>query len=447
MRTLKLTLLALALAAAAPTWAADPTPAELKKELDALKAKLAETQTELNRIVVKAEATEDARDSNGFKNFKVSGYADVGFYYNVNKERAGFQFLAPLSRDFYGYDSSYNGSLALDFQKETDSGVKYRLTLVPARSIGEFIGAAGVVHEASVSIPVEALDGKLFLGQVPDWSGYEYLPPTQNKLITHNLLFDFTLPYAYTGVGIEKSVGKWVLKGMVAQVNTPIRNLGEQVPVFACRGDYTGGEFWGLGYACLAGKKTNLRSIDPDVGGARVNPVDSTPYSTKDTLVLTAEIDGWYTRGDVTLNAQVSYGQQEKASITADPTTGNLRDSQWIGASVLAAYKLTPRLEGILRADYIYNRKNGGGLFDWVDADGANGVGANPDDLEKGVDRYAVTAGLSYAFDPSVVWKVEYRYDGATKKVFGNKDALDGGPNPKSLNNNSLVSTSFVFSF
>ena len=438
MRTLKLTLLALALAAAAPTWAADPTPAELKKELDALKARLAETQAELNRIVVKAEATEDARDANGFKNFKVSGYADVGFHYNANKERAGFQFLAPASREAYGYDDSYFGSAALDFLKETDSGARFHLTLVPARSIGDFIGGAGIVHEASVSLPVEALGGKLFFGQVPDWSGYEYLPPTTNKLITHNLLFDFTLPYVYTGVGIEKPVGKWVLKGMVAQVNTPIRNLGESVPVFVCRGDYTGGEFWGLGFACLGGKKTNFNG-------------------TKDTLALTAEIDGWYTRGDVTLNAQVSYGQQEKAAVTVDPNTGDFRTAQWFGASVLAAYKVTPRLEGVLRADYIYNQKHGGGLFDWVASDPTQGVGPDPfGDPEKGADRYAVTAGFSYALDPSVVWKAEYRYDGATKKVFGNKaaildfangDAPGTSADAKYKNNNSLVSTSLVFSF
>ncbi len=447
MRTLKLTLLALALAAATPTRAADPA-AETKQELEALKAKLAETQAELNRIVVKTEALEDARDDSGFKGLKVSGYADVGYHYNVNKERGNFQFLAPLASDPYGYDSSYNGSAALDFQKETDSGAKFRLTIVPARSIGEFIGGSGIVHEASVSFPVEALDGRVFAGQIPDWSGYEYLPPTQNKLITHNLLFDFTLPYAYTGVGLEKSVGKWTLKGMVAQVNAPIRQIGENIPVLAVRGDYEGGEFWGLGFAGLVGKKTNLRPgvenidlTDPNtpIDNTGLNPVTGEAYSTKDTLVVTAEIDGWYTRGDVTFNAQLSYGQQEKAAITADPTTGNLRDAQWIGASVLAAYKMTPQVEGILRADYIYNRKNGGGLFDWVEADAANGVGSNPDDPEKGVDRYALTAGLSYAFDPSIVWKLEYRYDGATKKVFGNKDALVGGANPKVCNNTYLV--------
>jgi len=439
MRTLKLTLLALALAAAAPALAADPTPAETKKELDALKARLAETQAELNRIVVKAEAMEDARDESGLKGFKVSGYLDVGYHYNVNKERGSFQFLVPNSSEIYGYDNSYFGSVALTVEKETESGAAFKLTLVPARSTGDFIGGANIVHEATVSIPVEAIGGKIFAGQVPDWSGYEYLPPTTNKLITHNLLFDFTLPFVYTGVGVETSAGDWTLKAMVANVNTPIRQLGENLPVFACRGDMEGSEFWGIGFACLAGKKANFRAgVDDGTGNV---------YSTKDTLVLTAEIDGWYTRGDLTLNAQVSYGQQEKAAITVG-ADGNLRDSQWIGASVLAAYKVTPRTELILRGDYIYNQKNGGGLFDWVEGDASNGLGPDPaGDPEKGADRYAITAGLSYQALENVVLKGEYRYDGATKKVFGNKDALTGGADPKNLNNNSLVSGSIVFSF
>lgn len=445
MRTPKLTLLALALAGALPALAAEPT-VDARKELDALKARVAELERaggmtpeqarEFNRIAVKTEALEDGRDASGFKNLKISGWADLGYHYNFNAERGSFQFLVPSSAAAYGYDNSYFGSLALDLLKETDSGVKYHLTLMPARSAGEFIGGAGLVHEASVSIPVEALDGKLFFGQLPDWSGYEYLPPTQNKLITHNLLFDFTLPYTYTGVGLEKPLGKWVLKGMIANVNQSMRSLGEHAPAFVCRGDYTGGEFWGLGFACLAGKKANL------AGG-------------KDTTTLTGEVDGWYTRGDVTLNFHVAYGQQDGASITPDPVSDALRKAQWMGGSVLAAYKVTPRAELIVRADYVTSPKNGGGLFDWTAADPTQGIGADPADPEKGVDRYAVTAGLSYAFDPSVVWKLEYRYDGASKKVFGNKvaiqDYLDEAATPSPgaamKSSNSLVSTSMVFSF
>ncbi len=73
------------------------------------------------------------------------------------------------------------------------------------------------MHEASVSIPLGDLQTRLIAGQVPDWSGYEYLQPTLNKLITHNLLFDFTLPTAYTGAGMEVTRGQVVVQGDAGQ--------------------------------------------------------------------------------------------------------------------------------------------------------------------------------------------------------------------------------------
>ncbi|HEY6105411.1 MAG TPA: DUF3138 family protein, partial [Anaeromyxobacteraceae bacterium] len=157
----------------------------------------------------------------------------------------------------------------------------------------------------------------------------------------------------------------------------------------------------------------------------------------------------WYTRGDLTLNAHVGFGAQKKAAITPDPSTGALRDSQWIGVSVLAAYKLTQRTECVLRADYIINDKNGGGLLDYVFADGVNGIGPdqNGGDPEKGTNRYAVTAGLNYALNANVTLKGEFRYDGASKDVFANKDALVGGTDPKFTKSSSLVGGAVVIAF
>src|SRR5512137_1628597 len=127
MKTLKLTILALALASAFPNRAAaqQAKPGMTPEQL-----------AEFNRIAVKTEALEDGRDSSGFKNLKISGYADVNYVYNFNKERGTFQFLVPSSAEPYGYDNSYFGSVAIDIQKETDSGTRFRLTLIPARSTG-----------------------------------------------------------------------------------------------------------------------------------------------------------------------------------------------------------------------------------------------------------------------------------------------------------------------
>ena len=440
MRTLKLTILALALASAFPNQAADLTakPAGMTPE----------QLSEFNRIAVKTEALEDGRDDSGFKNLKVSGYADVNYIYNFNKERGTFQFLVPVNKEPYGYDNSYFGSVALDIQKEMDSGTKFRLTLVPKRSTGDVMGEYSIVHEATVSIPLGG-DTRVFAGQIPDWQGYEYLPPTQNKLITHNLLFDFTLPSAYTGAGLEFSLGNLAMKAAIVNINSSVRNIGESVPALVFRGDYEVSEFLGFGFAGVTGMKTNYRSDD-------VNPVTTEAYDTKDTMVNTFEVDGWYTRGDLSLYGQLTYGQQADAAITADPVTGEMRDAQWYGASAMLGYKLTPRLEGLLRVDYLSNQKNGGGLLDYTFADPNNGIGPDmsPDPAadpvavaDKGADRYAITAGLNYAINANATFKFEYRYDGASLAVFGNKDALTGGADPGYRKSNSLISTGVVVFF
>lgn len=433
MKILRLTTVALALASAFPNQAADPAPAGMT----------AEQVTEFNRVKVKTEALEDNQESSGFKGLKISGYLDPAYVYNFNKQRGTFQFMVPIAKEGYAYDDGYFGTLALDIVKETDNGTKFHLTLYPKRGGGDVMGDNSIVHEASVWIPLGGLSTKLFIGQLPDWSGYEYYAPNQYKNVTHNLLFDFALPSAYTGVGLELVRGKLDLKLMLANMNASIRNLGEHIPMFVFRGDYAVGEYWGWGFAGAAGQKTNFRAQ----GDVTVNPY----LDGKDSLYTTLEVDGWYTRADVTLNAHVAYGSQKKAAVTADPVTGELRDSQWFGASVLAAYKFTQRVEGVLRADFIYNRKNGGGLLDYTGADAIDGIGPSQlplGDPEKGANKYAVTAGLNYALNSNVLLKFEYRYDGADQAVFGNKDALSGtGANPKYVKNNSLLATSAVFSF
>jgi opacity protein-like surface antigen len=230
---------------------------------------------------------------------------------------------------------------------------------------------------------------------------------------------------------------------MVANFNQSIRQIGEHVPAFVFRGDYTpkGTDYWGFGFAGALGYKTNLRaqpdgSGDPNLDG-------------KDSLYGTLEVDSWYNRGRLTFNTQLTYGHQDKAAITAD-ATGSLRPAEWLGASALVAYKFTPVVQGVLRGDFIYDQKNGGGLLDWTAADPGNGLGPdqNGGDPDKGANKYAITAGLNYAYNSNVTFKLEYRFDGATQNVFGNKDAITGtGTNPEFTKSNSLVSTQVVFYF
>lgn len=478
MRTWKHTALALALASAFPAAMAQSN-AEVLKELQALKNRVAELEAKLkaaeaakpapaaqaqwgmtpeqaaefNRIAVKTEALEDARDASGLKGLKISGYMDPTYIYNKNQDRSGFQFLNRIEDDGYNYDNSYFGAASIDFIKETDSGTRWRLTLTPNRGVGAVFDGSSIIQEASVSVPLGNLQTRFIAGQVPDWSGYEYQQPTLNKLITHNLLYDFTLPTAYTGAGMEITRGKWIVKALLAQTNATKNPQGEKGSALNYRVDYARGEFQGFGFAGTHGKLANFRAFDDtQVDGIGVNPITLEQYSTRNTAAHLFEFDAYFIRGDWTVQGQVSYGQQKNAAVTADPVTGELRDARWYGLSGLAAYKFTPRLEGIVRADYIKNDKNGGGLLGYNFSDDRNGIGPGyifdegtaswiQPDTEKGATRTALSFGLSYLFNLNTTFKTEYRLDRANQAVF--IDVKDGSYKKT----NHLFGASVVVSF
>jgi hypothetical protein len=424
----------LALGAGFAGGAAAQSTADLLKELQELKKRVAELEAkqkapdakpagqwgmtpeqaaEFNRIAVKTEAMEDARDASGLKLLKISGYMDPTFIYNKRQDRAGFQFLNAVGDDGYNYDNSYFGAAVIDFQKETDSGTRWRLTLAPNRGVGSVFDGQSIVHEASVSVPLTDLQTRFIAGQIPDWSGYEYLSATQNKLITHNLLFDFTLPTAYTGAGMEITDGKWIYKGVIANMNASRNQPGEKAPVLAYRVDYSRGEFQGFGFAGVHGKAANLTENILDVNGDVV--------AQKNSRLDLFEVDAYFIRGDWTVQGQVSFGKQKKAAVSVDPVTGELRDASWWGLSTLAAYKWSPRFETTARLDYLNNKKNGGGLLGFTGADDRNGIGPDPaGDPEIGANRTAFTLGASWLFNLNTTFKAEYRLDRASQPVFIN---------------------------
>jgi len=448
----------IALGASFASGASAQSAADLIKEIQELKKRVAELEgkqkaaeaakpaagqwgmtpeqaAEFNRIAVKAEALEDARESSGLKGLKISGYMDPTFIYNKRQDRGGFQFLNRVDDDGYNYDNSYFGAAVLDFTKETDSGTRWRLTLAPNRGVGAVFDGTSPIHEASVSVPLTDLQTRFIAGQIPDWSGYEYLQPTLNKLITHNLLFDFTLPTAYTGAGLEITSGKWIYKGVLANMNTSKKTSGNKTPVLAYRVDYARGEFQGFGFAGVHGKAANFTENV-------VDPITSEVIAQKDSRVDLFEFDAYFIRGDWTVQGQVSYGQQKNAAISVDPVTGELRTAKWWGLSTLAAYKWTPRFETTARLDYINNKKNGGGLLGYTAADDRNGIGPDPaGDPEVGANRTALTLGASYLFNTNTTFKAEYRLDRANLPVF--IDVKDGSYSKS----NHLFGASVLVSF
>jgi hypothetical protein len=165
------------------------------------------------------------------------------------------------------------------------------------------------------------------------------------------------------------------------------------------------------------------------------------PVTQPDSRVDLFEFDAYFIRGDWTVQGQISMGRQRAASITP-AADGSLRDAQWSGLSVLAAHKFTPRCEGIVRADYIKNEKNGGGLLGFTAADDRNGIGPDPaGDPEIGANRSALTLGVNYLWDLNTMLKAELRMDRASQAVF--IDVKDGSFKRE----NQLLGASVVVSF
>lgn len=399
---------------------------------------------EFNRIRVKTEAMEDAAEVNGFKNLKISGYVDPTYIHNRNAKTSSFVFLnnnsdVNGSGEGFGYDNTFFGSAMLNVEKELEGGTRFKLSLMPSKSTASGYNWGNLVHEAFVSVPLDGPGTRLIAGQVADWAGYEYIPSNLNKLITHNLLFDFSAANFYTGAGMEIASGKWLGKFMVGNLNRArIDTARQQAPGLFYRVDYAKGEFNGFGFS-----------------GIHAGFDDKTEFGRLDLL----EVDGYFTRGDWNLQGQLSYGRQKST-----PFNGFAGDrAQWWGLSTLASYKVTPRFETIARFDYINNKKNGGGVFgstfggvclDTTGSeancpDGRNGFGSGMTfdgtdwlvaDPSSGSNRSALSLGVNYALLPGVNLKGEYRYDRSTGKVFKTSDE-------QYRRDNQLLGVSTVVSF
>ena len=119
-----------AAAAPAPDSAAAPVADE----------RLDQTVTEVNKVKLKVEQMETAKEESGFAGIKISGYADPTYIYNQRRRTNSFVFLNnfggssdDLGKNVYGYDNSYFGSIFLRFEKTFESGAKNLIEIRPKK--------------------------------------------------------------------------------------------------------------------------------------------------------------------------------------------------------------------------------------------------------------------------------------------------------------------------
>ena len=425
--------------AAAP--AADSAAAPVVDE------RIEQTATEVNKVKLKVEQMETAKEESGFAGIKISGYADPTYIYNQRRRTNSFVFLNnfsgssdDLGKNVYGYDNSYFGSIFLRFEKTFESGAKGLIEIMPKKGYDD--ANNNIINQAIFSLPIKP-NIKLFAGQVGSWQGYEYQAATLRKNITYNLLYDYAEFTYMTGAGIEFTPeGKLSGKVMIGNPATLARNYSNRSTGIHGRLDYALNDYAGVGGTIYRGKLFDKNLIN-------------------------VQADFYHNKGDWSFAGQLDYGKWDKAAT-------NGLNAEWIGVSALAGYKFTPRAEGVLRADYIKNSKNGGGMpgnvfretFVQTDTNGDGVIDALDDpafsvlndpfsgfgpeidtatglpvDANKGANRYALTATFNYLLDTNVTLRAEYRLDGSSLRTFLN--TKDGSYSKT----NSLLGLQLIYFF
>lgn len=396
-------LIVVALASALPMASAfAQSAADLKAEIEALKAQLAKLQKvvdamaektenaptaqQVTRLEQRIDLADDTAEKNGFKGLTVKGVVEAAFLHDTVSKAENFSAR-----------SGNGGTAMLEIAKETDGGegINWTLRLEP--------NGANIVHEATVSAPLRP-GTRVFGGVIPDFQGYEYAWSNLNPLITHNALFDLAGPTTYEGLGMTHALTKdLALKWMVGNIDGgnddalagTMPNQIKRTAGLAYRFDWTLSEYAFLG---LAGAHS---------GSSR-----------KFNIV---EIDGGYLRGDWIFNGHLNIGDLDSGAYNG----GN---AKWVGLSGLVGYKLTPRLGLYARADVIQNRDNGGGTyvsnflnnaFDTAMADPTAGTGLGPEldetgaivDPNTGANLTRLSLGTNYLLNPTTQWKTEFRVD------------------------------------
>ncbi|GLU32707.1 DUF3138 family protein [Trinickia caryophylli] len=445
-------------------------PAQLSNdEVTSMKQQIANQQ-------MKVDALTDAANTGPLAGLSVTGYIDPTYVFNRAQRTSSFLFANHESS--YNYFNSTFGDIYLDIKKTFGVGPmapSAEITLMPNRGNGITLlqnehGQIGnnILNTAVVNVPLTT-STTLVAGLIPSFGGYEVQQSNQMLTLTHNLLYDFSDPGSYIGVGANYTKGNWAWKfflgneqyrtyGAVTQTGTnangdPITS-SNKIPTFTARADYTWSSALDIGGSFNIGRQTLASGTTTDASGNTV-PVygvggqASSGYGT----FFFAELDATYMLADVQYNAELDYGQQKNAAF-------NGGTAQWYGLSLLGHRKfnlpLLGRMGATLRYDLLVNSKNGGGgggiALNSNGMDPYNGFGIGADCLAnskaggglgfecKGANRQDVALDLLFYPTQQITVKVEYRHDWANQKVFLRND----GSYSKS---NDLLATQFIYSF
>ena len=450
---LKKKLWILALAGAMP-WAAvhAQSVADLKKEIDALKAQLQVLQQKVEAVTAQPEVTplsqqvnrleqrldlaEDDKEKAGFKGLKVNGVIEAAYKYNNIDTSHTFSAGS-------GAGGTEVGMLQITKESQDGEGVDWTLRLLP--------GGDPLVHEASLSIPLNK-DTRIIAGLIPDFQGYEMVfananATLGNQLISHNALYDLAGATVYAGAGMSYTMGggKYAFKWLIGNADSGADNSDTKINLPAY--DATGAMINSPFAVAVSKQKTKVLAYRGDWY------IDETRYIGLSGLHGTGNrsfnilaMDGGVTRGDWQINGQATIGRMDRAA-------ANGQSASWQGFSGLLGYKIVPRLQVLARADYILNSEHGGGTY--YDNGGTLGNGLGPERSDTagnfavdadgfartGANLMRLTLGTNYQINANTQWKAEFRLDQSSGYNFLDGDGVTYRKDKQSMG------TSLVLSF
>ncbi len=413
----------------------------------------AELKERVANMELKVDKLNTAATDGPLAGLSITGYLDPTYIYNRAPNSAGFQFLN--HQNTYAYSNSTFGDVYLDIKKTFGVGPtapSAEITIMPNRGSGNTLldGGSGnnIINTAVINFPLT--DTWTFnAGLMNSFGGYEVQQSNQMVTLTHGLLYDFSDPGSYVGAGFAWSHDVWAWKFLLAneQYRTHANNQAfngtrsNNTPTATARVDYTWSSALDLGMSMNGGRQT-LPSTTTGSGYGYQGTAPG-PYSN----YFFTEADASYTLGDIQYNAELDYGQQQRAA-------WNGGNAVWYGASLLGHRKWMTETVGkmgaTLRYDYLNNSKNGGGgggiALGSNGVDGVNGFGVSAACLAsgssdcKGANRQALTADLLFFPTDQLTLKLEYRHDWASESVFLRND----GSYRKS---NDLIGAQAVYTF
>ncbi|WP_374356964.1 DUF3138 family protein, partial [Chitinimonas sp.] len=197
----------------------------------------------VTKMELQVEQINKSSDESPLAGLSVSGYVDLGYFYNRNAKTNSFAFArnggtnagSTAGGGAYGYDNSSVGDIYLDIKKTFGSGnlaPSAQIVLAPNR--GYASGNNNIIHSAQVTVPVDA-NRSYFFGQMGSWAGYDYYQSNQALAVSHNLLYDFADPGYFVGAGMSYTAGNAAWKFMLGNANSKAFENTARSPTFQYR--------------------------------------------------------------------------------------------------------------------------------------------------------------------------------------------------------------------